>query len=154
MGDSDVRNALARRLQRPVSEGIVVGKPEQVASKLTATNANCSESSTNGTISIDAIGIRVEGFLYKYSSGHLARWQKRFFVLAAGKLSYFKRVPLDKYVPNKSFSVLRIKFVNVKEGPGADDREFSLVFQTVSRTRCARQRVTKNANGFIRSGPL
>ena len=128
MGDSEVRNALARRLQRPVSEGIVVGKPEQVTSKLTATNGSCSESSTMGTMSIDAFGIRVEGFLYKYSSGHLARWQKRFFVLAAGKFSYFKRVPLDRDVPNKSFSVLRIKFVNVKEGPGADDREFSLVF--------------------------
>lgn len=128
MGDSDARNALARRLQRPVSEGIVVGKPEQVASKLTAPTASCSESSTNGTMSIDAISIRVEGFLYKYSSGHLARWQKRFFVLASGKFSYFKRVPLDKDVPNKSFSVLRIKLVNVKEGPSADDREFSLAF--------------------------
>lgn len=74
------------------------------------------------------MSVRVEGYLYKYSSGHLARWQKRFFVLESGKLSYFKRSPGDRDVPKKAFSVRRITSVVMKEKVSTDDREFELVF--------------------------
>jgi len=77
--------------------------------------------------SSDSNGIRVEGFLSKYSSGQFSRWQKRFFVLDGGRLSYYKKIPSDSTAhPNKSFGIRRIRQVQASNTP--DDCDFTLVF--------------------------
>jgi hypothetical protein len=132
MGDPDVRNALARRLQRNISDASQSSKPDassiSVNHKLPRPTASVPTAAAPKMGVIDVMAVRVSGFLYKYSSGHLARWQKRYFVLDCGRLSYFKKAPSEKDSPNKAFSIRKIKSVVSKDSVESDDREFSLVF--------------------------
>jgi hypothetical protein len=133
MEETDVRNALARRLQKSLPESSTNFKlpnpTVSVPKSVTPEESNkCPPSAL--TEPLNSIGVRVEGYLYKYSSGHLGRWQKRFFVLEAGRFAYYKRVPSERDPTHsnasKSFSIRRIKSVCSKGG--LDDREFTLIF--------------------------
>jgi hypothetical protein len=130
MGDTDLRDALARRLQKTAGDS-------SPAAKISATfpmNATrglppLPRGGNNPVIfnTQDTAVNRVDGFLYKYSSGPISRWQKRYFILENCKLNYYKRVPVDpsSAQPNKTFSIRRIKQVKV---PNDEELEFSLVF--------------------------
>ena len=122
-----MRNALARRLQKNISDASNSSK--QDAAGLSSTQKLPPQTTTPSTAdAFDVMTVRVSGFLYKYSSGHLARWQKRFFILEGGRLSYFKKSPTEKDEANKTFSMRKIKSVSSKDSLGADDREFGLLF--------------------------
>ncbi len=127
-----MRNALARRLQRNISETSQVSKTSAPAVsgnlKLPPNSSVPVTATGSAAETFDAMSVRVSGYLNKYSSGHLARWQKRFFVLEGGKLSYFKKSPSDKDTANKVFSIRKIKSVTHTETGEVDDREFKLVF--------------------------
>ena len=138
MADEDVRNALARRLQRNHSDSSPTSKPG-VSSSTAASSLRGLPPLPTPRVTVptaldpvDSSGVRVEGYLYKYSSGRLARWQKRYFVLESGRLSYFKKQPSERDPltsnPCKTFSIRRIKAVNTKQYGAVDDREFTLVF--------------------------
>ena len=133
MGDDDVRNALARRLQRNLSDPAAakISIPVQtIPVAKPPTTLPVSKLPPATVEPLDTAVVRVEGYLYKYSSGHLARWQKRFFVLENGRLTYYKKTPVDRdpsgSIAKKAFSIKRIKSVSSKDG--SDDREFSLTF--------------------------
>lgn len=132
MGDPDVRNALARRLQRNISDAsnssTVDAQGISGHRSLPPMTSSAPSRDSSPPENLDILAVRVSGYLYKYSSGTLARWQKRFFVLEGGRLSYFKKSPSEKDVANKTFSVRKIKSVTSKEVSGGDDREFGLVF--------------------------
>ena len=131
MADNEARDALSRRLKKTLTETSSPGK--SMDSPLRSNLISMPGASRFGPSS--PVGgkhppadVRVEGFLYKYSSGKFSRWQKRFFILEAGKFCYYKKLLNDRdpCQPRKAFSVRRVRSVLPKDPKSVG--EFDLIF--------------------------
>jgi hypothetical protein len=152
MGDSEIRDALARRLNK---NSVGTNLPNKTGAPVQSTkglpplsNDKSGGGNAVNTSTLSTSGIHAEGFLSKYSSGTFSRWQKRFFVLDGGRLSYYKRLPSEQTSPSKIFGIRKVRAVIDKSA--SDDRDFDLVF-TTGKTYSIRAPTAEDAINWVTS---